>query len=93
MQKDISKDVDVDTKTPSKILSLEQYKEKKEISERLTQGRNPLYVSHLTGKIKDTQNFKSPSDLDFADRIQRIKASLERINRLMSDLKKLAQKP
>lgn len=52
---------------------------------RTKEGRKPLFVSHLTGTI-DTGGKPTPED--FEDRMVRIKASLEKINKLMIELKK-----
>lgn len=51
-----------------------------------------LYVDQPTGKIMGTPHFRSPESDDFSDRMQRIKASLEKINQLMAELKKTTQK-
>lgn len=46
--------------------------------------RKPLYVSHVTGKVTaDVQGFD--------ERINRIRSSLERINKLMADLKHVSE--
>jgi hypothetical protein len=46
---------------------------------------NPIIISHAQGKVStNTQG-------EFSDRLGRIKASLERINSLMSDLRKVSQ--
>jgi len=56
-------------------------KTKKPINEK---GRTPLYVSHLDGKVYGRPKTEEE---DFGDRMQRIRASLEKINQLMADLK------
>ena len=53
----------------------------KETSER---PNSPLLVSHLTGKISDGNNRP-----EFGDRLARIRASIEKINRLMAELKQM----
>ena len=73
-----------------KVISLIQYREKKDIESNLSRGRNPLYVSHLNGKIKGSPHLSRPSAENFGDRLHRIRQSLEKINRLMAELKKLA---
>ena len=65
------------------ILSIEEYKKNKIIKQDLVrEGRTPLYQSHLTGKVTGGK-----VDPEFGDRLSRIRASLERINRLMRELK------
>ena len=59
-----------------------QFKPKKE---GVGAGKPTLYVSHLTGKISDGENRP-----EFGDRLARIRASLEKINRLMAELKKMS---
>jgi len=64
------------------IINLAERKRKKEVESSLARGRVPLTSTHLV---------PPPPSADgdsFADRIVRIKASLEKINILMADLKK-----
>lgn len=81
-----------------KIVDLSHYRQKKGVADELTRGgRKPLYVSHLSGQVTGmppgkthvTQN-DSGQRADFGDRLQRIRYSLEKINRLMSDLKRMS---
>lgn len=71
------------------IINIKDFKErkvkKKEMFDEFGQGREPLYVSHLRGKV--TGNKDGKVDPDFGDRLQRIRASLDKINRLMAELK------
>ena len=72
-------------------MDLAAFRKKKEVAEELTRGgRNPLYVSHLTGKVTGSPHLRGPESPDFGDRLQRIRSSLEKINRLMSELKKMS---
>lgn len=71
------------------VVELSSFRKKKETAEEFARGRNPLYVSHDTGKISGSKNAKSEEE-NFGDRYQRIKASLEKINRLMAELKKIS---
>lgn len=75
----------------AKVLDLKAFKEKKNIEDELSQGRTPLFVSHLDGKIKGSPHFKGPESEDFGDRMQRIRTSLEKINSLMAELKRQAK--
>ena len=61
-------------------------KEKKDLEASLAGVRTALFVSHLDGKVTG-----SPSE-DFGDRIQRIRTSLEKINKLMAELKQDGRK-
>jgi hypothetical protein len=76
----------------AKVIDFSTFRRKKSEEQDLTRGRNkPLYVSHNESKITSM----SPSDSsvkteDFGDRVSRIKASLERINSLMAELKKMS---
>ncbi|NRA66327.1 MAG: hypothetical protein HRU19_17710 [Pseudobacteriovorax sp.] len=70
------------------IVNLSAFREKKEAEKDISRGRTPLHMSHLDGKVTGSPHFKRPQADDFGDRMQRIKSSLEKINRLMADLKK-----
>lgn len=70
------------------IIDLKEYKKNKIIKQDLARGRTPLYVSHLTGKITGKQDVNDP---DFGSRLERIRASLEKINRLMAELKEMSE--
>lgn len=63
----------------SKVISLQQKREER----KLSRGRLPLHVSHLTGKVTGT-----PTNEELGDRMERIRNSLEKINQLMADLKR-----
>jgi hypothetical protein len=74
-----------------KVVDLGAFRRKKEASDEFTRGgRAPLYVSHLTGKVTGSPHLKRPDAPDFGDRLQRIRASLDRINRLMGELKRMS---
>ncbi len=66
------------------IIDLNAFRQKKE-------GREPLYISHLDGKVKGDPNLTRPSAEDFGDRLQRIRTSLNKINSLMAELKRQAK--
>ena len=76
------------------VVSLAEARAKKAVAEELTRGgRNPLYVSHQTGKVTGQPGQpgqKGSESPDFGDRLQRIRSSLEKINRLMSELKRMS---
>jgi len=69
------------------IISISEYRVKQNIKDELAHGRNPLYVSHLTGKITGSSS-REPKQ-DFGDRLSKVRASIEKINRLMRELKEL----
>lgn len=78
--------------TPStgEIVDLASFRKKKEVGDEFARGRKPLYVSHLTGKVTGSPHMKTPESPDFGDRLTRIRSSLDKINRLMSELKKMS---
>lgn len=81
----------ISPKEKSQILDFSKFKKKKETENTFARGRKPLYVSHLKGKISgEAKGGTAGEDENFADRLERIKASLERINSLMSELKKMS---
>ena len=67
------------------VIDMSSFRQKKAAEQEFGRGRSPLYVSHLTGKANGG---KQPSG-DFGERLHRIRASLEKINRLMGELKKM----
>lgn len=79
---------------PSQIVDLASFRKKKEIDQEMARGgRRPLYVSHMTGKVSGVtpaSGGQNDGQADFGDRLQRIRSSLEKINRLMSELKKMS---
>ncbi len=74
-------------KHTGEIVSLVDFRRKKETKEELGQGRNPLYVSHMQGKNAGSPHLENNESEDFGERLRRIRASLERINSIMNDLK------
>ena len=78
------------------IINIKDYKErkvkKKESDDEFGRGRQPLYVSHLTGKVSGSVGVK-PDDANMGERLQRIRASLNKINGLMADLKRMHGDP
>ncbi len=77
--------------SPKNVISFADAKRKKQSQDDLAKGRQPLYVSHLNGKLHGSPHLNSPKAEDFGDRMSRIKQSLEKINRLMVELKKVAK--
>ena len=79
-------------KEESGVIDLASFRKKKETQSELARGRQPLYVSHLTGKIdsKEQSQGEAEDPADFGDRLQRIRTSLDKINRLMSELKRMS---
>jgi len=72
----------------SNVVDFNQFKSKKDDEKSLSRGREPLFVSHKTGKVTGSPHFRRPQAEDFGDRLGRIKSSLEKINKLMDELKK-----
>ena len=76
-----------------KVISLNDWKNKKKEKENLARGRTPLYVSHKEGNISATNpNLRGKHVENFGDRVSKIKGSLERINKLMTELKTMHKK-
>jgi hypothetical protein len=75
-----------------KIIDLASFRAKKNVKEDLGKGREPLFISHMDGKLSGSPHMKRPEAEDFGDRLSRIKLSLEKINRLMAELKKVSNK-
>lgn len=76
----------------SKILDFSAFKNKQEINNEFSRSRKPLFVNSDKGNISGTNDRAQPvqASEDFGDRLQKIRSSLERINTLMADLKKLS---
>ncbi len=78
------------------VINFAEAKAKKQIKEDLAQGRQPLYISHLDGKLKGSPHLNGAhlnagEHDDFGDRLGRIKTTLEKINRLMSELRRTSK--
>ncbi len=73
------------------VVDLSSFRKKKDTESELSPGRKPLYVSHMKGKVTGSPHFKSPEANDFGDRLTRIRSSLEKINNLMGELKKMSK--
>ena len=73
------------------VVDLGSFRQKKSVAKEFApRGRDPLYVSHADGKVSGSPHLKGPEGDDFGDRLARIRTSLEKINRLMSELKRVA---
>lgn len=77
----------------SNVVDFTTFKRTKLLDEELSRGRTPLHVSHMDGKVQDSPHARRPEGGDFGERMRRIKTSLEKINQLMSELKKSSRKP
>jgi hypothetical protein len=77
---------------PANVVDFSVFKRNKDAQTDLARGRTPLHVSHIDGKVKGSPHFRGPEADDFGDRMQRIKVSLEKINQLMTELKKTNKK-
>ena len=67
------------------VITLESVRNRLKIDAELSPNRKPLYVSHATGKVTGAS-----SQQDFGTGLARIRASLDKINRLMAELKDLS---
>ena len=74
-----------------KVVDFNAFRRQKESEKEISRGRLPLHVSHLDGKITGSPHLKKKESEEFGARMERIKSSLERINQLMSDLKKTSK--
>ncbi len=70
----------------SNIVDLSQFRAKKELNAELPKGRVPLYKSHLSKQEGPNAHLEAKSDLN--ERMGRIRTSLEKINQILSELKK-----
>ena len=70
------------------VVDFHSFRRKKAEEEYLARGRKPLYVSHSRGHVQGRTDNQHLSD--FSDRIANLRYSLEKINALMADLKKLS---
>lgn len=75
-----------------KVLDFTAFKKKQEVNSEFSRARKPLYVNNDEGRVSGTEDGakNAASTEDFGDRLQKIRSSLDRINTLMSDLKKLS---
>lgn len=75
----------------TKVLDFTAFKKKQEVNNEFSRARKPLFINDKEGLISGTEEgAKSASTEDYGDRLQKIRTSLDRINTLMSDLKKLS---
>lgn len=72
----------------SNVIDLNAARFKKQVREDLAKGRTPLYVSYKTGNVTTGEQVLKPKE-DFGDKLGKVKQSLERINNLMDELRKL----
>jgi hypothetical protein len=81
-------------KNDGKVVDLNLFKQKKELSRELAPGRKPLYLDQKSGTIHREPS-SAPTDSEgsnFGERLQRIRSSLDRIHSLMTELKGLSSK-
>lgn len=81
---------ETNSKSQAPVVDLASFRKKKAVDQEFARDRQPLYVSHLTGKVTGNPHAKRGETGDFGDRLQRIRTSLEKINRLMTELKKMS---
>ena len=77
----------------SKVISFTDYKTKNAVNSEFSHARKPLYVNsddnRISGKPESAAS-STPASGDLGDRLHKIRSSLDRINTLMADLKKLS---
>lgn len=78
----------------SKVIELSAFKKKQETKNEISRNRKPLYVNEASGAVTGRPNApkQDGKNGDFADRLVKIRGSLDRINQLMSEIKKLSAK-
>ena len=74
----------------SNVVDLGSFRKKKIHDQEVARGRNPLYVSHQKGTISNASHPSPAVPQDMGDRLQRIRSSLQKINQLMSELRKMS---
>jgi hypothetical protein len=77
-----------------KVLDFSAFKNKQNVNSEFSRSRKPLYVNQDEGKISGSADgavsAADASSEDFGERLLKIRASLDRINSLMANLKKLS---
>jgi hypothetical protein len=77
-----------------KVLDFSAFKNKQTVNSEFSRSRKPLYVNQDEGKISGSSDSAvsaaDASGEDFGERLLKIRASLDRINSLMANLKKLS---
>ena len=71
------------------VVDLASFRQKRSIENDRQPG--VLYVNHQTGKITGAP--RAAPDPEFGERLQRIRASMEKINRLMREIKEMSNQP
>ena len=66
------------------------FKKFKKAKQNVDGDKPTLYVSHVTGKVTGSPNPEKTEGL--GNRLERIRASLDKINRLMAELKEMGDK-
>ena len=74
----------------SKVIDLSLARLKNQARQDLDNGRTPLYISHSKGIVTTGEQILKQDNL--VDKVARIRHSLDRINELMVELRKLNNK-
>ncbi len=76
-----------------KVFSLHDFRQKKSFATEHAPGRKPLYVSHKQGKMSGSPHLENShlENTDLSERVRRIRDSLDKINNLMTELKKMSK--
>ena len=67
----------------TKVIDINIKRKEKEINQEIGRGRDPLHMTHLRG----SPHLNQEVDTSFAERMAKIKTSLEKIDYLMKALK------
>ncbi len=83
----------INSNVPAKVVDLTHFRKTKQTQVDLARSRKPLYLSHAGKSVSgEKSGFQFKQDGTFAERLVRIKSSLEKINNLMEELKRLSDK-
>lgn len=73
-----------------KVVQFNDFKAKKEEKEKLCHRNKPLYLSYSKASANRGGNDLEQQNLsDFSDKIASLKASIDKVNGLLSDLKRI----
>ena len=75
--------------TAATVVDLQAFRSRKIVEDSLVRGRRPLYKSH-SPLYRNALDGNSDQLSDFSEKITRIHSSLDKINALMRDLRKLS---
>jgi hypothetical protein len=78
------------SESKAKVVDFGAFKKKRDVKEEVARSRKPLYVNSSEGSISGMNPSQKQGKEDFAERLTKIRGSLDRINQLMTEIKKLS---